>query len=315
MYFKLLLVSVLSLNLFADEKGNKIVYGDDNRIDIKDLKDTRIKKFSHSIAGRVGKFSFSYLSQSKFLSLNSVPLLSSSYGMNVCSDERFSQQPTAVDCTGFLISTKHLVTAGHCMVDAGTHVVDKVTDQCSMYVWMFDYHLNSNGVFNLSQIPKKNIYNCKKVIAGVFNNVEDFALIELESEVLDRPVLMLNTETLPVKNQKIYVMGHPTGLPLKFANKAKVFRSNKNFFVTNLDTFGGNSGSPVFNEKSNLVEGILVRGDTDYYEVTLDNGKKCSRVNFCDNDRENCKEDDPNIKGEHVTLINKIFPYLEMFSK
>ena len=36
------------------------------------------------------------------------------------------------------------------------------------------------------------------------------------------------------------------------------------FFVANLDTYGGNSGSPVFNAASYKVEGILVRGENDF---------------------------------------------------
>ena len=36
------------------------------------------------------------------------------------------------------------------------------------------------------------------------------------------------------------------------------------FFRADLDTFGGNSGSAVFNAGTNLIEGILVRGDVDF---------------------------------------------------
>ena len=36
------------------------------------------------------------------------------------------------------------------------------------------------------------------------------------------------------------------------------------YFVANLDTYGGNSGSAVFNATSGKVEGILVRGENDY---------------------------------------------------
>ena len=35
-------------------------------------------------------------------------------------------------------------------------------------------------------------------------------------------------------------------------------------FVANLDAYGGNSGSPVFNSDTHEVEGVLVRGDTDF---------------------------------------------------
>ena len=61
------------------------------------------------------------------------------------------------------------------------------------------------------------------------------------------------------------VIGHPIGLLKKMAGNASV-RSNSNpdYFIANLDTFGGNSGSPVFNADTHEVEGILVRGDTDF---------------------------------------------------
>ena len=39
------------------------------------------------------------------------------------------------------------------------------------------------------------------------------------------------------------------------------------FFVANLDTYGGNSGSPVFASDTNRVEGILVRGETDFEQT------------------------------------------------
>ena len=36
------------------------------------------------------------------------------------------------------------------------------------------------------------------------------------------------------------------------------------YFSANLDTYGGNSGSPVFNATDGTVEGILVRGNQDF---------------------------------------------------
>ncbi|MEI8190645.1 MAG: hypothetical protein WCI75_13115 [candidate division NC10 bacterium] len=40
--------------------------------------------------------------------------------------------------------------------------------------------------------------------------------------------------------------------------------SPNGYFVANLDTYGGNSGSAVFSATTGLVEGILVRGENDY---------------------------------------------------
>ena len=39
---------------------------------------------------------------------------------------------------------------------------------------------------------------------------------------------------------------------------------NPTFFSANLDTFGGNSGSPVFQAGTSTVAGLLVRGAPDY---------------------------------------------------
>ena len=53
-------------------------------------------------------------------------------------------------------------------------------------------------------------------------------------------------------------------------------RPEKNCFTANLDDHGVNSGSPVFDAASMVVEGILVRGDTDF---VIDGA--CMRSNVC----------------------------------
>ncbi|MDD5320391.1 MAG: hemopexin repeat-containing protein [Methylococcales bacterium] len=60
---------------------------------------------------------------------------------------------------------------------------------------------------------------------------------------------------------------HPVGLPTKFGGGATVRDNSPSaFFLANLDTYGGNSGSPVFNSSTHEVEGILVRGETDFVQ-------------------------------------------------
>jgi hypothetical protein len=54
--------------------------------------------------------------------------------------------------------------------------------------------------------------------------------------------------------------------------------SNSAFFVATLDTFGGNSGSGVYDDASNKLIGVLVRGEADYKP---DQGAHCNRVNQC----------------------------------
>jgi hypothetical protein len=69
------------------------------------------------------------------------------------------------------------------------------------------------------------------------------------------------------------------------------------FFVTNLDTFGSNSGSPVVNMDSYQVEGILVRGTTDY---VLSEDGSCVQVNRCP------EGGDTNCAGENATKTSML---------
>ncbi len=63
----------------------------------------------------------------------------------------------------------------------------------------------------------------------------------------------------------LVMVGHPSGLPQKIAGGARVRdNSASSHFVANTDSYGGNSGSPIFNELTSEVEGILVRGVADY---------------------------------------------------
>ena len=281
---------------------SQIVYGQDNRKDVKNLKDVRAKKLTKSIAGRIFKYALS--DEGNHYSIEEFKTLSES--MNVCSGERFENQPTIVDCTGFLISPNLLATAGHCIVNPGQSLRNGFSQNCEFYSWIFDFNIDKNQSLSFKNISKSRVYNCKKVVSAKYTDDEDFAVIELDRVVEGRTPLEINQKNNIKPGTKLFVMGHPSGLPLKYANDAKVFNVAKTFFSTNLDTFGGNRGSPVFNQSTYLVEGILVRGDTDYYSTTLSNGKRCSKVNICDEERKNCIDDDPEIFGEHVTNISLI---------
>ena len=67
---------------------------------------------------------------------------------------------------------------------------------------------------------------------------------------------------------------------------------NNVFFSANLDTYGGNSGSAVFNAVNGQIEGILVRGATDY--VSRGGCRVSNRISNSSG------------RGEDVTLITNI---------
>ncbi len=309
----LLAVCLFAVNAVANTSSSRrtrIVYGQDNRVDIVNVHDARITKLAKAVAGRVFKYSYEEATRfepfSKDISFSDVLRLSDPDSMNVCKSERFAYQPTVADCTGFLVGENLLVTAGHCMLMMGTSVEYQVTSACENNSWMFDYQVDSKGKVDLKAVKSENLYDCKQVIYGKYTVDEDFALVELTKKVTNREPLTLNKTGSIQAGTKLFVMGHPSGLPLKYSDGARVFEVENNYFTTNLDTFGGNSGSPVFNAKTLAVEGILVRGDIDYVFHRNDDGSVCSKVNVCDSHRENCIEDDENIKGEHVSIIKPV---------
>ena len=137
--------------------------------------------------------------------------------------------------------------------------------KCDSFSWVFDYKVDYSDESEVV-VDKSKIYSCKKIISQVLDmeTQNDYAVIELDRDVEDREPLKLRTSGKPSVGDEIVVIGHPTGLPTKIADGASIRSVNDVYFDANLDTYGGNSGSAVFNASTGIVEGILVRGDQDY---------------------------------------------------
>ena len=115
---------------------------------------------------------------------------------------------------------------------------------------------------------KSEVYRGVEIVARKYTKSgTDYALVRLDRPVEGHKPLVLASEDAD-KHDTVYVMGHPSGLPIKYAGGAHVLSSwgFNPYFKANLDTYGGNSGSPVFNADHEVV-GILVRGDTDFISV------------------------------------------------
>jgi V8-like Glu-specific endopeptidase len=276
--FKTLLLIFLffSNTLFATT--SKVIYGDDNRENPADSS-ALLRELSRSTAAMVSPV---YLHQTgDNINISATTL----EGRGICPTERFANQITAAVCSGFLVAPDLLVTAGHCI---------KRKSDCQKYQWVFDYVDNSNGQ-RIITIPTSSVYSCKKILSRSQSRrtQNDFALIRLDRKVTDRSPLKVRTSGKVANNTPLTVIGHPTGLPTKIASGANIrANNNKYFFIANLDTFGGNSGSVVLDSVTRLVEGILVRGERDYVSQG-----GCQIPNHCD--MNSCR-------GEDVTRITNI---------
>jgi V8-like Glu-specific endopeptidase len=226
---------------------------------------------------------------------------------SLCPDERFREQDTAPFCSGFLISPNTIVTAGHCVSDE--------TD-CAQISVAFGYALatasssvkgiESSEIYKCArllyaEVPKKNSF--PKPLPGQPNTVPsgpDFSIFQLDRPVLGHLPLRWRNSGTPELGTKVFVIGHPSGLPTKIAGGAKIRKlSPPAYFTTNLDAYGGNSGSPVFAHDTLEVEGILVRGGSDYI---YQSEQRCRSSVRCPDDQ---------CRGEDVMSITEIVQHLK----
>jgi hypothetical protein len=194
---------------------------------------------------------------------------------NVVSSEPFCEQPVLGIGTGFLVLTgpdnKQVVyTAGH---------VVSAMDNKDNYNVIFGFYTSSNEQFEYT-IPATNIfagtdyYNIilhspvKDILKHIKNDTEDYAILQLNQEVTGWSPLKLSSQPV-TKSDTVYMIGHPSGLPMKVTSGAKVFNIQPNKFSTLLTTYKGNSGSPIFHSDRHEVVGILISGEEDWEKGTL----------------------------------------------
>ncbi|MCX5792653.1 MAG: serine protease [Elusimicrobia bacterium] len=242
---------LLALPLFSSA-GDKSIYGEDNRLDY----------YAAPAEMRVLADSVVSLWQSgdvKKLGAGKVRLLTYKleYSLNFCSDTRFLAQPKGPFCSGALVGPDLVLTAGHCVTSEA---------DCKDTKMAFGYAIKTEGGGAATTLPAGEVYNCAGIVRRVFTKTDaDFALLRLNRPVTGHQPLSISRGADLKEGDGVFVIGHPLGLPLKVAGGATVRDySPGGFFSADLDTFHGNSGSPVFNAGTGKIEGVLVRGAEDF---------------------------------------------------
>ncbi len=246
-----------------------VIYGSDDRLELSQIPDHQVQALAAAVVGLVAPKAIEDLGNG----YSKIKSLSLEKQESVCPDESFKEQETAMYCTGFLISPRLVVSAGHCIASR---------QACNNTKFVFGYAIDgSNRPYN--EISNSDIYSCGKLIHSEHNPKEqqsledDFAIIELDRDVRGHIPLVLETDSKLVIGDRLFAWGHPLGLPLKYTDNAWVRRVGPNNYVnTNLDTYTGNSGSPIFNASTLRVEGILIDGEEDF--DTTKEGCRKSRV-------------------------------------
>lgn len=276
----------IPLTTLARQHG--VIYGTDGRQDLYEVLDPKIVQLARSTVAII---------PSNFISeKNNETAVIKTYRpsdtLKVCSNERFANQDAAADCTGYLVAPDIIVTAGHCIESAA---------ECKSSRFVFDFALyGTNDIYY--EVPREKIVECGKLLytnnPDLAKNGPDLAVIRL-SKPVNRFPLQLEYQTTIRENDGVFILGHPLGLPLKYAGDAEVLKvESKSILRCDVDAYTGNSGSPVFNATSYRVEGMLISGEDDFVEEK----GKCSHSKIC-------KRND-NCEGEEVLGVSEIIPYL-----
>ena len=173
----------------------------------------------------------------------------------LCADEPYSDQPAAADFTAFVVNDSTLITAGHCL-DA---------TMLSRYYYVFDYIMDAQH-----QAPQyfaeTNVFTATKIIPYYDPaNDQDVCIIRVNKKIDTRRIPALSPQSAINNSNTYYVIGTPGGIPFKLAGKAKIMENTSPaYFLLNSDTYKGNSGSPVFNMRTDTIEGLLISGTTDF---------------------------------------------------
>ncbi|MCY6410522.1 serine protease [Acinetobacter sp. VNH17] len=202
-------------------------------------------------------------------------------------------------CTAFLISENQVMTAGHCVyMMAGTTPNSGMSERTLCERMNFVFGVRKARIIDGGfEVLKSNQYKCGKIEKVVAREDGlDFAVIRLDRPVKNRTIFTLGNEEEMREGDDVFSLGHPRGGALSYTSGSVTSGYGDFKLKSNLDTFSGNSGSPVMNYSTNEVIGILIQGRDDFRSV---GGRSCQEL---------AKYDD-SVYGETVLRMSEIKKY------
>jgi hypothetical protein len=273
--------------LFSYLKG---IYGDDDRHNLYEPVVTNDLKYDAEKVACIIKKDRIKQNEDGTFSL----IVSQLYGEanGLCSTENFVNEPIVPFCSGFAVSNKLFVTAGHCVDNTNLNDI----------LIIYGYRMKSKLEANI-EIDQGDIYEPVRILKREFEGTSnDYSVLEIRQTFRDNRIASFRKNGKISDNENVHVIGYPSGLPIKVTLNAKVYNNRfSNYFVINSDTYQGNSGSPVFNSADHTVEGILVRGEKDFRYVRL---SSCYGSVRCPKDIGTCRGEDVSRVSQFISHIN-----------
>ncbi|MDO8803881.1 MAG: serine protease [Elusimicrobiota bacterium] len=238
--------------------ASKSIYGENSMHEYYQVPD-QLKKMADSTVAFVKKSNLYFDPVEKIYKIkNTIKISEAEY---LEESENFSSQSRLSNCSGAYLGKGLVMTAGHC-VSEDPKDSSYFENLFMVFGWKYDKEGAPSQVF-----PADAVYSIKKVetralegSTGDMKSRRDFALVSMERDPSDRQPLTLETEQTPKIGQKVFTIGYPLGLAVKIndPDQAQIYAVEKNYFYTNIDAFGGNSGGPAFESATNKIVGILI---------------------------------------------------------
>lgn len=223
----------------------------------------------------------------------------------MCPKESWAQEASLSNCSGTLVSDRHIVTAGHCA---------DVEKMCEKYAWLFDYQLDEAGKLPKSY-SRSQVYSCKKIIKSVHSNIKiygqfirtDYSVIELDRPVTGRKPIELSKKKFVKPGTQIVNISYPIGTPGKISDIGEVARYMylPGYFWSDIMVFGGSSGSGMFNAETGELVGVVSQSINN---LELDSAKNCQYM-------VNVKRTDPLKNGGKVSASAQMRKVLRTLKK
>ena len=174
----------------------------------------------------------------------------------ICDDDPTAAsfaEPTVGTCTGVFVGPDLVLTAGHC--------VDAIDSVANLRV-VLDYSAEQ-GAPSQTLAPE----NVRSVVLDSRSTEpgKDWAVLRIvDGEFPDRVVPLCRPTDNCGGRAGIWSIGHPLGVSRRFLPKHRIVRRTENLVLTDLDTYVGSSGSPVYDRSAQRVLGIVVSGRPDF---------------------------------------------------